>query len=279
MRLRPDRDDNILPGPRAVAEALRGGTSIQRIMLADRLRPSPGVAEIRRLAKQASVPLRVVPAAELDRLARGIRHQGVVAVTAPFTYAAFGELLHREYAALLFLDGVTDPHNLGSLIRSAECAGFSGVVIPARRSSGVTAAVRRVAAGAAEVLPVARVTNLGRSIEAAREGGLWVIGLDERAEQDIWSSDLLEAPVGLVLGAEGKGISPGIRGHCDAFVRIPVGGQVASLNVGVAGALAMFEIARKRIRAETDTLPAGDDDRDDPSHQRRRGSRRTSPSG
>ncbi|MFN2525405.1 MAG: 23S rRNA (guanosine(2251)-2'-O)-methyltransferase RlmB [Actinomycetota bacterium] len=279
MRLRANREENILPGPRAVAEALRAGTSIQRVLLAQRLRPSPGLAEIRRLANEGSIPIRVVPTTELDRLARGVRHQGVVAVTAPFNYSSFGALLHGESAALLFLDGVSDPQNLGSLIRSAECAGFSGVVIPTHRSAGVTATVRRVSAGAAEVIPVARVTNLGRSIEAARESGLWVIGLDERAHEDIWSSDLLETPVGLVLGAEGKGISPGVRGHCDGFVRIPVGGQLSSLNVGVAGALAMFEVARKRIRAGADTLTPGDDDRHDPSHRRRRGSRRTGPQG
>lgn len=277
MKLRADRDENILPGPRAVAEALRAGTTIQRILVASRLRPSPGLAEIRRLANEGSVPVRVVPPSELDRLARGVRHQGVLAVTAPFRYAPLGELLHSASPAVLFLDGITDPQNLGSLIRSAECAGFSGVVVPAHRSSGVTATVRRVSAGAAEVIPVARVTNLGRSLEAARESGLWVIGLDERASEDIWSSELLEVPIGLVLGAEGKGISPAVKGHCDGFVGIPMAGQLSSLNVGVAGALAMFEVARKRIRAEADTLLTGDDDRDDPSHRRRRGSRRTSP--
>jgi 23S rRNA (guanosine2251-2'-O)-methyltransferase len=146
---------------------------------------------------------------------------------------------------VLFLDGVTDPHNLGSLLRSADGAGFHGIVIPARRAAGVTGAVRRVAAGAAEVVPVARVNSLGAALDRAKKAGLWIVGLDEDAGEDLWTSTLLEPPVGLVLGAEDRGISKGVTGRCDALVRIPSAGRISSLNVAVAGAVAMFEASRK----------------------------------
>jgi 23S rRNA (guanosine2251-2'-O)-methyltransferase len=125
-------------------------------------------------------------------------------------------------------------------------AGFSGVVVPARRSAGVTSAVRRVSAGAAELVPVARVSSLASSIDAARAAGLWVVGLDEKAATDLWSAEIPPPPVGLVLGAEDRGISASARSRCDEFVRIPVRGRIASLNVAIAGAVAMFEAARRR---------------------------------
>jgi 23S rRNA (guanosine2251-2'-O)-methyltransferase len=155
------------------------------------------------------------------------------------------DLLAKPAPLILFLDGLTDPHNLGSLLRSAESAGATGVVVPLRRSVGVTAAVRRVSAGAAERVPVARVPNLGQALDHARTAGLWTVGLDEKAEDDLWSSAMLERPVGLVLGAEDKGISQNIARRCDAFVRIPQAGAIASLNVAVAGAVVMYEIARR----------------------------------
>ena len=199
------------------------------------------------------IPVRTVPKAEIDKAAGGLNHQGVVAITGRYRYAPLQELLKVPDPCLLFLDGLTDPHNLGSLLRSADGAGFTGVVLPARRSVAVTSAVRRVSAGAAEVVPVAREGNLGRAVDEAREAGLWILGLDEDAPQDIWSSDLLEPPVGLVLGAEDRGISPTIRERCDAVVSIPSVGRLSSLNVGVAGAVVMFEIARRR-RGRSDTL-------------------------
>src|SRR5688500_884211 len=199
------------------------------------------------------VPVRTTPKRELDKLAAGLNHQGVIAVTARFRYTPLSDLLKGAAPSLLFLDGLTDPHNLGSLLRSADGAGFSGIVLPARRSVAVTAAVRRVSAGAAEIVPVAREGNLGRAIDEAREAGLWILGLDEDAPQDIWSSDLLEPPVGLVLGAEDRGISPTIRERCDAVVSIPSAGRLSSLNVAVAGAVVMYEIARRR-KGRSDTL-------------------------
>lgn len=208
------------------------------------------LTEIRKRAEEASIPVKVVPRAEIDRLTDGENHQGVAAVTGRYRYASLESLLVPE-ACVLFLDGVTDPHNLGSLIRTAECCGFDGVVVPAHRSAGVTATVRRVSAGAAEVVRVARVTNLGRGIDQAKEAGLWIVGLAGEASEDIWTSDLLEPPIGIVLGAEGSGISKSVRDRCDGLVRIPQAGRIGSLNVGVAGALAMFEITRRKSLSAT----------------------------
>lgn len=226
-------------------ELLRAGASPESVLLAEGLAPSGTLTEIRKRAQEAGVPVKVVPRAQLDKHAPGANHQGVVALTARYRYAELHRLFETERPALLFLDGVTDPHNLGSLLRSADGAGFDGVVLPARRSVSVTAAVRRVAAGAAEIVPVARVNNLSSAIDAARKHGLWIVGLDQHAGDDVWSSQLLERPVGLVLGAEDRGLSQGVRAHCDGLVGIPSAGKLDSLNVAVAGAVAMFEVARR----------------------------------
>ena len=224
-------------------------------MLAQNLAGSGAISEIRALAEAAAVPIRVAPRSELDKAAPGSNHQGVVAITARYRYAELSRLLGLDSPALLFLDGLTDPHNLGSLLRSADGAGFDGVVVPARRAVGVTTAVRRVSAGASEVVPVARVNNLGNAIDEARRAGVWIVGLDEEAGSDLWSSDLLERPVGLVLGAEDRGLSQGVRSRCDAVVSIPLAGKLGSLNVGVAGGIAMFEVARRSPRSAN--LPQG----------------------
>lgn len=240
----PD-DDRIVSGRRPVAELLRSGAGAEKVLLAEGLAPAAVLTEIRKTASASSIPVRVVPRAELDRLTGG-NHQGVVAVGTRYRYASLSRLLSSERACVLFLDGITDPHNLGSLLRSAEGAGFHGAVIPARRSVAVTAAVRRVSAGAAEVIPVARVDNLSTAIDEAKRMGLWIVGLDQEGPDDIWTSNLPEPPVGLVLGSEGRGLSPKIQSHCDATVRIPHYGRIESLNVAVAGAVAMFEVARRR---------------------------------
>ncbi len=229
-------------------ELLRSGGKAERVLIAQGIAPSSVIGEIRKRAESAGIPVRVVPREEIDRRAQGQNHQGVVAVTGRFRYAPLDELF-VEGAKVLFLDGITDPHNVGSLIRTAECAGFGGVVIPAHRAAPITSAVRRVAAGAAELVPVARVPNLGIAIDRAREAGLWIVGLDEKAEADLWTSEMLEPPLGLVLGSEGKGVSKPVAGRVDGFVRIPQAGSIGSLNVGVAGGLAMFEVARRSLGA------------------------------
>ncbi|MDQ3752750.1 MAG: 23S rRNA (guanosine(2251)-2'-O)-methyltransferase RlmB [Actinomycetota bacterium] len=244
----------VLAGRRPVLELLRAGQSAERIFIAKGHAPSNLINEIRRRADRAGVPLKIVPSSEIERLAGDINHQGVIALTARYRYTPLETLLAGESPALLFLDGVTDPHNLGSLLRSADGAGFSGVVIPARRTVQVTAAVRRVSAGAAEVVPVARVHNLSQALEAAREAGLWILGLDGEAEEDVWSSDLAAPPVGLVVGSEDKGMGAKTKEGCDALVRIPQRGRLESLNVAVAGAIAMYA-CMPGSRADAGTNP------------------------
>jgi 23S rRNA (guanosine2251-2'-O)-methyltransferase len=222
------------------------GNPVVRVLIAKESATTAPVTEINKRAVAASIPVRVVPRVEIDRLAEGLNHQGVVAIVGRYRYTPLDRLLAIDQPMLVFLDGITDPHNLGSLLRSADGAGFHGVVVPIHRSAGVTSTVRKVAAGAAEVVPVARVGNLGVALEQAKQAGLWVVGLDERASEGLWNSELLEPPLALVLGAEGRGLSKNVRDRCDGFVRIPSGGRLASLNVGVAGALAMFELARRR---------------------------------
>ena len=240
-----------MAGRRPVIELLRGGGSVQRILVAQGVKMSGPVGEIRRRAGEAGIPVRMVPRSELDRVAPSLNHQGVVALTGRFRYTPLEDMLARSPLALLLLDGVTDPHNLGSLIRSAEVAGFTGVVVPSHRSAQVNPTVRRVAAGAAELVPVARVTNLTRAMEDAKKAGAWVLGLDAAADEVLWDSDLAEPPVALVLGSEGKGLTRGVAAHCDALVSIPLMGRLDSLNVAVAGALAMFEVARRRRDSAT----------------------------
>lgn len=239
-------DEHYVAGRRPVIELLRSGGPVEEVFIAQGLAPSGILGEVRKRAKAAAVPVRTVPRAEVDRLAAGLNHQGVVARAGRFRYTALESLL-GEQARLLFLDRVTDPHNLGALLRSADVAGFNGIVIPAHRAAGVTPAVRRVAAGAAEVVPVARVANIAQAVRAAKKAGMWVIGLDEKAEGDIWTSELPQPPCGLVLGSEDRGVSRVVREECDELLRIPQSGKVGSLNVAVAGAVCMFEMTRRMI--------------------------------
>ncbi|MGH2752660.1 MAG: 23S rRNA (guanosine(2251)-2'-O)-methyltransferase RlmB [Actinomycetota bacterium] len=249
---RPLPDDSaVLAGRRPVVEMLRSGTVPERVFIARGAALKGTLGEVRRRATELGVPVRMVPRSEIDGLAPGVNHQGVAAITARFRYTPLGKLLEGRTPTLLFLDGVMDPHNLGSLLRTADGAGFDGVVIPAHRAVGVTGTVRRISAGAAEVVAVARVNNLGVAIDKAREAGVWILGLDAEGVNDIWSTNLAEPPVGIVCGAEDKGLSKSVRDRCDELVRIPHQGSLESLNVGVAGAIAMFEIARRRASSDT----------------------------
>ncbi len=241
----------LVTGRRAVLELLKADKGAERVYMAQGLAPSSALGEIRRRATQASIPVRSVPKAEIDRLTGRVNHQGVAARTGRYRYSSLESILEGEAPRVLLLDGVMDPHNLGSLLRSAAVAGFDGVVVPSRRAVGVTDAARRVSQGAAELLPVARVSNLSVAVTEAASAGAWVVGLDEGAEEDLWSSGALDPPLALVLGAEDKGLSIPIKRRCDALVRIPFGGGLRSLNVAVAGAIAMFEVAR-RLKTDAD---------------------------
>lgn len=244
------RDDaaDLVYGLHAVREALRSGARpIQKLLLVGQERQ---YGELYQQARAQGIPVRVEPRAALDRLVPDRRHQGVVAVIAPKEYVDAGTILdaarrRAEAPFVLLLDGVEDPHNLGAVLRTADGAGVHGVVIPERRSAGLTSAVARASAGAMDYVPVACVTNLIRQIEQFQKDGLWVYAVDPSAEKLYTALDYRGA-IGLVLGSEGEGVRKGVLAQCDDRIRIPMRGQVASLNVSVAAAVLCYEVVRQR---------------------------------
>ena len=211
-------------------------------------RRSQGADRVAHAAAQAGVRVEDVRQGDLTHRSRSGVHQGVGAELADFRYAELDDLLagFRGPALLLVLDGVTDPQNLGALVRSAYALGAHGVVLPKDRAAGVTPAAFKAAAGALEHCPVARVTNLSRALERIKEQGIWTVALAAEADRELSAFDLT-LPTALVLGSEGAGVRPLVRKTCDHLARIPMAGQVGSLNVAAAGAVALYEIARQRL--------------------------------
>ena len=206
--------------------------------------------ELSARAQHAGVRVQSVGSEALAKLVGEVAHQGVVAAVRPLKawdeqdlIASLSQL--TQDPLLLILDGVTDPHNLGACLRTADAAGVHAVLIPKDRAATVDGVVRKVAAGAAEFVPVARVTNLARSIDALKERGIWVVGTDGEAPQTLYAADL-KRPLAVALGAEGGGMRRLTRERCDFLVRIPMAGRVASLNVSVAAGVALFEARRQR---------------------------------
>jgi 23S rRNA (guanosine2251-2'-O)-methyltransferase len=198
--------------------------------------------------RKIGVQVRFVERTELDRMAGNAAHQGVVAVTSAKQYNDLDDVIDAKrghYSLVVVLDGVEDPHNFGAILRTADAAGADGVVIPERRAVGVTGTVTKASAGASEHLPIAKVTNIARSIEELKDRNIWTVGLDERGKQTYDSLDY-NMDCALVLGAEGKGLHDLVKKKCDFLVSIPMLGKVPSLNVSVAGAVVLYEIVRQR---------------------------------
>lgn len=239
--------EDVIAGRQPVREALKAGRPLHRLLLREGLEERVR-AELTALAREQGVPVHVVDGRKLDGLAGGLNHQGVVAIGLAKGYVELEDLLEaaaRGPATLLLLDGVQDPQNVGSLLRSADAAGVAGVIIPRRRAAGLTAAVGRASAGAIEYVPVARVGNLAQAIERLKEEGFWIVGADVDGDQVPWEVDMT-GRVALVIGGEGAGLGRLVRQRCDHVVRIPMQGRVSSLNAAVAGALLMFEVVRQR---------------------------------
>lgn len=236
----------VLYGIHAVEEALSSGRPLERLLIA-RGRGGSRLHELLAAAQAANTTVRFVGRDELDRLAGTAKHQGVIALVGSKRYLDLEDLLAlaKPPALFLLLDGVEDPRNLGSILRTAYCAGVAGVVLPERRAAGVTPAAEKVSAGASEHIPVARVTNLGRALERLQQTGCWLVGLDERAEKPFTALDYT-GPIGLVLGGEGKGLHEHVRGKCDFVVSIPTFGVIRSLNVAVAAGVVLYEVVRQR---------------------------------
>jgi 23S rRNA (guanosine2251-2'-O)-methyltransferase len=235
----------LLSGIHPIAEALRAGRPLERVVVAQGA-GGPRLQEIIDMARRASVPVRFEPRAALDRLAGSAAHQGVVALGAARQYAGLDAAAASELVVVL--DGVEDPHNLGAVIRTAHAAGAGAVIIPERRAATLTDVVAKAAAGALEHLPITKVVNINRTLEELKDRGYWIYGLDERGTE---TYDRVEfaTPTALVFGGEGKGLHEQVRKHCDALVRIPMAGQISSLNVSVAAGVVLFEWKRRHSKA------------------------------
>ena len=254
MSFKTHRDfQDLIYGPNAVLEALRAGKRpIETITILESARPER-LKSLLDLARQKNVPVHRVPRLDLDRTVGDARHQGVIARVAAARYTDADELLDQLEAKIgtpdpplvLGLDGVEDPRNMGSILRTAECAGVHGVFIAERRAVGLTSVVAKVAAGALEYVPVARVTNLVRLIDQLKERNIWVVGAAAEATQ-LYTDWDWRLPAAIFMGSEGHGLHRLVREHCDTLVRIPVAGRLESLNVSVAAGVLLYEVRRQR---------------------------------
>jgi 23S rRNA (guanosine2251-2'-O)-methyltransferase len=241
-------------GIHAVREALEAGSAFDRIVIA-KGRQDARIEDIVQLARERGIAVRFEDRAQLDRLANSRDHQGVVAIAAARAASTLQDILDRanhskgQQGLVVLLDGVEDPHNLGAIIRTALAAGAHGVVIPERRAAGLTDTVARASAGALAHLPIAKVTNLARSMEELKEAGYWLVGLDEDGEKPYTEVDYT-SPTGIVMGGEGKGLHDLTRKRCDFVVSLPTAGPVKSLNVSVAAGVVLFEALRQRNKNE-----------------------------
>lgn len=240
---------DIIPGRNPVAEALRSGRPIDCVYIAKGQRTGQ-IPVLAAKAKQAGIPVKEADPRKLSHMCNGANHQGILAVAAAKEYATVEDMLalaesRNEPPLLLLCDGLEDPHNLGAVLRAAECSGAHGVVIPKRRSVGLTYAVSKASAGAAEYVPVARVRNLANLIDELKGRGLWVMAADMDGEP--WCQVDFTGPVAIVIGSEGRGVSRLVRERSDRIVSLPLRGRVNSLNASVAAGILCYEAVRQRM--------------------------------
>ncbi len=248
MTATADSEENLVCGINAVAELLRVNRArMQQLYCQERA--GRRVRELAEQARREKITVKTVPLAALERLARGVRHQGVAAVVAPFSYTPLAGLLRklesRDLSVLVALDGITDARNLGAIIRTAAAAGVAGLLLPERRSAAINAAATKTAAGALENLSICRVGNLAAALAGLKEAGFWICGAAAAGGENLYEVDWPEKLV-LVLGSEDKGLRPIIARACDFSITIPLAEASESLNVGVAAAVILFEINRSR---------------------------------
>ncbi|KYD10989.1 23S rRNA (guanosine(2251)-2'-O)-methyltransferase RlmB [Heyndrickxia sporothermodurans] len=241
-------EQDYIAGKNPVIEALKSSRDINKIWIAEGSAKGQ-MQQIIQLAKQSRVLVQYVPKQKIDQMVKE-NHQGVVALVAAYQYAELDDLFKRaeqknEDPFFLILDELEDPHNLGSILRTADAAGVHGVIIPKRRAVGLTATVAKASTGAIEYVPVVRVTNIARTISELKERGVWIFGTDAKGSQDYRSMDG-SMPLAIVIGSEGKGISRLIKENCDFLVHLPMVGHVTSLNASVAASLLIYEVYRKR---------------------------------
>ena len=242
--------EQTIEGRNAVIEAYRSGKAIDKIYIQDGCQDGP-VMTIKREAKKHDTLVKYVTRERLDQMSETGRHQGVIAVAGAYEYAQLEDILAAARAKdeplfLFLLDNIEDPHNLGAIIRTANLAGAHGVIIPKNRAAGLTATVARTSAGALNYTPVARVTNLSKTIEELKKEGVWFVCADMGGIQ-MYELDL-QGPIGLVIGNEGEGVSRLVREKCDMIASIPMKGNIDSLNASVAAGVLAYEIVRQRLQ-------------------------------
>ena len=242
-----------IEGRNAVLEAFRSGKTIDKLFVLDGCQDGP-VRTILREARKYDTIINYVPKERLDQISETGKHQGVIAYAAAYEYAEVEDMLKAaeekgEPPFLILLDGIEDPHNLGACLRTADAAGVSAVIVPKDKSAQLTSIARKVACGAAETVPLIRVTNLARTLRDLQQNhNIWVVGTAGEATETIYQSKLTGS-LALVMGAEGEGMRRLTREHCDQLISIPMAGSVSSLNVSVATGVCLFEIVRQRLAA------------------------------
>ena len=239
-----------LEGRNALTEALRAGRTIDKVFIADG-DTDKGLQRLAAQAKEAGAVIVPVDRRKLDAMSFTKSHQGVITLAAAHEYATIDDILEEaaargENALIIICDELTDPHNLGAIMRSAECAGAHGVIIPKRRSVGLTATVAKASAGAVEYMKVARVTNINNAIQTLKERGVWVFGTATEGSIPMYKADL-RGPAAIVIGNEGDGMSPLVRKNCDVMVHIPMKGRISSLNASAAASILLYEAVRQRL--------------------------------
>jgi 23S rRNA (guanosine2251-2'-O)-methyltransferase len=245
-----DTDIDLIYGRHSVFAAIEGERHLNRIWIATKLRYDPRFHSLLSQAKAQGTVVDEVEPRRLDQITQGANHQGIAAQVTPYEYMDLGDLIERaktatEHPILIVADGITDPHNLGAIIRTAEALGAQGLVIPQRRAAGITSTVVKVAAGALESLPVARVVNLNRALEDLKTAGFWIYGAAATAAEPVDTVRFHEASV-LVVGSEGDGLSLLTQQRCDVLVSIPLQGNTPSLNASVAAGMVLYEVTRQR---------------------------------
>ncbi len=241
-----------IEGRNAVIEAFRSGKPIDKVFILDGCQDGPMVT-IRREAKKKDVMIKYVTKERLDQMSETGKHQGVIAYAAAYEYAEVSDILDKakekgEDPFIFILDNIEDPHNLGAIIRTANLAGAHGVIIPKNRAAGLTATVAKASAGALNYTPVAKVTNLSQTIEELKKEGLWFVCADMDGE--IMYRQNLTGPIGLVIGNEGEGVGRLVKSKCDLTARIPMQGDIDSLNASVAAGVLAYEVVRQRMQAK-----------------------------
>ena len=246
----PETAENLLEGRNALTEALAAGRAIDKVYLAEG-NTDRALARLAAMAKQAGAVVVETDRRKLDQLSATGAHQGVIAVVAAHDYSSVDDIFARaaekgEPPLIVLCDELSDPHNLGAIIRTAECAGAHGVIIPKRRSVGLTAVVGKASAGAVEYMKVARVTNINTAIAELKSKGVWVFGTAAEGSIPMYKADLT-VPAAIVIGNEGEGLSQLVRKNCDVMVSIPMKGRISSLNASAAASILLYEAVRQRI--------------------------------